>query len=300
MINPPHIFECRLCGSPYTALVEQWNPKLVINAYRELEQLDVSEFFTESILKLHRCNDCSLLFFDGAKSGTPKFYEEISRRETFYSTWKPEYVFALKKIAEHKPKSVFDYGCGPGFFLKQIPPGIDRFGYDANPSTAAELRKADIHAPAEQQKFDFVAAFQVLEHVDEPLRLMQNLCDKLATDGRLFVSTPNASSPLNSEIFAHLDFPPHHLTRWTIEPFHWLATKLNLEIECFYEEKMSLEEDLLLRRELRKKIFGQDSWKARLICRLGQYFDWLRLSEPTERPGRTHGILYRKKRGAVG
>lgn len=62
--------------------------------------------------------------------------------------------------------------------------------------------------------FSAVTAFQVLEHLPDPVRFMSSIAERLPPRGRLVFSVPN-SKRLSEQYFPGLDLPPHHLHWWT-------------------------------------------------------------------------------------
>jgi SAM-dependent methyltransferase len=135
-------------------------------------------------------------------------------------------------LADRLPVKVLDVGCGDGTFLRCLPAGVERFGYEPSLSGRSALaklgvRQLDPHAPAGEHEasFDLITLWQVFEHVDAPDDLLQKLRRFLAPGGTVFISVPNFGS-LQAGIFRgrwfHLD-PARHL-------FHY--EKKTLEEVC--------------------------------------------------------------------
>jgi SAM-dependent methyltransferase len=116
---------------------------------------------------------------------------------------------------------LLDVGCGQGDFLyaaRQC--GFDVEGVEFQNELAQRgtnlyglpIACTDIWALlAEERRFDVVTAFEIVEHVGEPVALLR----ALGRVGRyVAVSVPGADRepPLFSRGF---DDPPHHLTLWT-------------------------------------------------------------------------------------
>lgn len=100
---------------------------------------------------------------------------------------------------------LLDIGCGYGFFLKQFK-GDDRFelvGIEASRKAADEASKfvaEIIHKrieesdPRDFEKFDFITAFEVIEHVSDPRSFMMKAHSFLKDRGHLLLSMPDAGS----------------------------------------------------------------------------------------------------------
>jgi len=137
------------------------------------------------------------------------------------------------------PTKVLDVGCGDGTYLRYLPEGFERFGYEPSLSGQKALRKAGIktidvfaHAGAAPAvRFDLITMWQSLEHIPDPQQTLSALGPWLAPDAELFVSVPNFNS-WQRKVFSgrwfHLD-PTRHLVHYTP------ATLRALLKDCGYE-----------------------------------------------------------------
>ena len=88
---------------------------------------------------------------------------------------------------------LLDFGCGYGEFLSMCALfGFDATGVDRS-AAKREHGKFPILASLDevQGTFHAVTLFEVLEHVDEPLALLQRLSSRLVSGGVLVLETPN-------------------------------------------------------------------------------------------------------------
>lgn len=101
--------------------------------------------------------------------------------------------------------NVLDAGCGTGYGLELIADGGARrtVGIDiselavaeaakANRSDAVEVLEGDVrNLPFSNGEFDLAVCFEVIEHVEEPETVLDELARVLAPHGLLCISTPN-------------------------------------------------------------------------------------------------------------
>ncbi|MBY7907104.1 class I SAM-dependent methyltransferase [Vibrio fluvialis] len=118
----------------------------------------------------------------------------------FDSDW--ETLFIGQDLAS---KSVLDFGCGNGNFLRKLKAfGIGNvYGYDFD-SKAMEVAKNAgcevLSSLATDVKFDVIFLNHVIEHLSEPLKELERLKLLLNEDGIIYASTPNTGS-LTRKVF---------------------------------------------------------------------------------------------------
>lgn len=140
------------------------------------------------------------------------------------STYPPEDVsgtlkcmhFASSVIEARRPARVLDFGCGTGEKLTcplaSAHPGVDFVGVDVDPRSveyarrgcgAPNVRFMTHHELPERERFDLVVASEVVEHVESPVAFLRGLRERLAPDGRIFLTVPNGYGA--SEIASSLE-----------------------------------------------------------------------------------------------
>lgn len=148
------------------------------------------------------------------------FYENILRYDTVHLK---RYVLALNYMDENT--TVMDYGCGAGYgsFLMSGE-SKEVFAVDAD-KIALDYAKGyyfrknitylNLNHPPSDWMFDTITAFEVIEHVDEPLQLMQRFHELLNPDGVLILSVPNEREVPHKESTNH--FHKQHFTANQLE-----------------------------------------------------------------------------------
>lgn len=140
-----------------------------------------------------------------------------------------------------------DVGCFNGFFVcALLDAGFDAFGLDFNQraveyglreySLRGRLQTCNVEdLAARRERYDVVTCFEVIEHVHDPAALVDNIVSLLNPGGLLVVSTPNSRMCWRPR----LDYPPHHLSRFTPRALDLLLRKFGLAV-LTHEEQMSL------------------------------------------------------------
>lgn len=100
---------------------------------------------------------------------------------------------------------ILDFGCGNGRLLKSLAGrGFTHLdGFDADPKARAAARAQgfevhhDLDALASSgRRFDVIVLNHVVEHLDQPIEVLQRLAGLLAPRGVLYLRTPNTDSLL--------------------------------------------------------------------------------------------------------
>ncbi len=166
-------------------------------------------------------------FYDGA------FYE--SERSDYFikmeedkEWWMLRYRHYYELLEAHAPgRRILDIGSGPGYFLEAgAARGWQALGYE--PSRMAceytwarslkvehgffTARDARPHGP-----FDVISLSMVLEHVRDPIGLIEDARSLLVQGGLLLLISPNDFNPLQMTLWKSLGFKP-----WWVNPKHHL------------------------------------------------------------------------------
>lgn len=180
---------------------------------------------------LRLCGGCDVQFADPMEEPGQNFYEQHGRYtgpELLYTS--PRSLnWDQRWFLRDRPRpggALLDVGCGTGYFLAAARlAGYRVSGLDLSRPQLELARRlfglTDLYATtlAEYARsraagsLDVVTAFQVMEHVADPIAFIRDACKLLAPGGYLAVGVPNWHV---WRIFREwLDHPPHHLTRWS-------------------------------------------------------------------------------------
>jgi 2-polyprenyl-3-methyl-5-hydroxy-6-metoxy-1,4-benzoquinol methylase len=155
------------------------------------------------------------------------------------------------------PINILEYGCGSGPFIDALTNSeIKNYLVDA-----ADLNDTHYEAISKKSKFrrfynlvnqeidqayDLITLVHVLEHVNDPIELLNDLSKLLAEDGKILLQIPNAL--INPFDFIIAD----HLSHFNILNIINLIQKSNLELLNYSIEVIPKEITLLLGRKLKE------------------------------------------------
>lgn len=132
----------------------------------------------------------------------------------------------FKEVAKLVPENskVLDIGCNDGQ-LNNFLRNCKYYGIDINPRFIKQLSKRGIKAkkadlnkdslPFNKEKFDFIFLLDVLEHVINPSKLLQEAKERLTADGKMVITLPNDYHILNKMRFIF----NKHLTEDPFAPY---------------------------------------------------------------------------------
>jgi 2-polyprenyl-3-methyl-5-hydroxy-6-metoxy-1,4-benzoquinol methylase len=195
---------------------------------------------------LQHCKKCDLEFWWPLEL-ISEFYESGFMEEEYKNIHDDEkglesnMMLFLENIP-CKKGVLLDIGCGNGGFLKAAEKkGFEVVGVDLDSKNVENCRRKGLNVykatltelvekhPEFNQRFDAITFFEVLEHQDNPRGFIDNVRQLLQPGGYIGLSVPNRqritiygigflSRVVPSEkihSLSRIDFPPHHLTRWS-------------------------------------------------------------------------------------
>lgn len=289
-------YRCGLCLSSGFMVRTSYNPGTIVRMYREKLGLDVSRYFTTDELSLRQCCQCGLQSYFPAQSGDAVLYEQLQRLPLYYEEDKPEFGFARQILQQKKPENVLEVGCGMGHFLRSIKSACEVSGSEKNPDARAALLREGIPLDIESKHYDFIVAFQVLEHLADSRSFLEVLVGKLNKGGHLLLTVPNPDSLYSQTVEDLLDYPPHHMTRWSMAALENIGQFFPLQKVAEYQESLRIEHFRSIIASRRKRLVG-DRLYGRIMQRMGDMFDALYMPFSLglcKEKGHTHGIVFVK------
>lgn len=203
------------------------------------------------------CKNCEFEKFVGVDAGiSAHLYENdadyvddlsVATRPDDLILW--HHLEAIKYLRACCPSgkgSLLDIGCFNGFFVKKmLSLGYDAQGIDFNEGAVAlgrenmglgsRISTRTIEDMMEGgDRFDVVTLFEVLEHLPDIREFLRKATELLKEEGVLILSTPNRKMCWRPA----LDFPPHHLSRFSAKSLIECLSRLEMDT-LRVEEQMS-------------------------------------------------------------
>lgn len=195
---------------------------------------------------LYRCPQCHLGFrYPRLPKGELDALYTAGSDESW--TWdaanRADWTLAARALAEFRPgpARVLDIGCFDGSFLASLAPHIDKSGIEIMPSAAEAARSKGIRLIAHDfeslaatpGEYDAITAFDVIEHVEDPLAFLALLARALQPSGLLLISTGNLDAwswglMRNSYWYCAI---PEHISFLSVRWFEYAAGSLGLTVE---------------------------------------------------------------------
>lgn len=204
----------------------------------------IQDFKSEDgFFSLFQCFICMVQFWSPFKNPGADWYgrKYSFDSDNYYSVRRDSFILFARKNKILTGKKIFDIGCGGGDFLSIVKKnGADVYGADFNEkvinfakatknlenlSTIASFNELNRYEP---QKFNFVTAFEIIEHLDSPRAFLLQVKELLEVDGILVLSTPNRKRYfVNKDSF---DYPPNHILRFSKESITYLIESAGFRI----------------------------------------------------------------------
>ena len=249
---------CGMCGQVDMVLTEQvvdigdlmkrWSDHgVAFNAET------LTSYTTERMgpIRLFACPSCGFGQYRPIVVGNADFYAAIGKVD-YYTGSKWEFERSIELIRSQGARSVIDVGCGSGFFLDHLRnamPSVKAMGIEINAAAADAARSRghrveildwvkDDFAIVDLPKADIVVCHQVLEHIKNPLRLLQAIQSMLTENGLAIISTPDAAGLVSAYPDALTEQPPHHVTKWSDGVFRAALPRAGLELDAIEHEPL--------------------------------------------------------------
>jgi len=160
----------------------------------------------------------------------------LASRESMYYP-----VQALLNTQNKESLRILEVGCGRGYLTYSLRKmGHDAVGIDISQKVIDVARDrfgeyfyaSSLEDFAPEEKFDLVIATELIEHVVDPVGLIQACVPLLDIDGQILVTTPNRDAAPKDAVW-RTDLPPVHTVWLGKQSFVKIANASNLEMDFF-------------------------------------------------------------------
>jgi 2-polyprenyl-3-methyl-5-hydroxy-6-metoxy-1,4-benzoquinol methylase len=235
---------CLLCNSDDIIEVGSVQVKEIAKKYLKIFNADITNLFSYHEIKLIQCRSCDLKFYSPLVPGDENFYAVLQQSENYYRKNKEEYIIAAKFITGGA--KVLDVGCGSGEFRKFIPENdfvgleFSREAIKTGTENGCKIlnESIEVHAETNFEKYDFVTAFQVLEHVPDIFKFIDSCAKCIKPGGKLIIAVPSEDSYLQFSTNSILNMPPHHISRWTDHALINISKLINFKFIQLYHDEL--------------------------------------------------------------
>ena len=151
--------------------------------------------------KVLRCVDCGLvqLLPQWTNNELNDLYSEYSAKIDFEGQKRTENErLYLEEFIDERDK-VLEIGCGLGNNLRRLKElGYNVIGIDKDPKVCDNILifNKDYQELDHSDKYDFIYAIHVMEHIPQPKLFIKKIIDSLKSKGRFVLEIPNVDDPL--------------------------------------------------------------------------------------------------------
>lgn len=203
------------------------------------------------------CQQCSLIFLDQDSYKLPPDFYENEYHQTYLAHIEPALLdpnaYYDKMLTVTKPWSdrinnlltgnevILDFGCSTGHVISNIQEKAKKvYGHELNKKEVdfcrdikgLDVSSEPLHKRFPDGVFDYITMIFVLEHIAEPVKLLDYLKRFLKPDGRFIIVVPNARDALlnfyNIPQFKSFYYCIEHLFYYTPETINMVFQQAGL------------------------------------------------------------------------
>lgn len=202
---------------------------------------------------IRHCSHCSFSFADPFIAGDKEFYNlAYARPAHTIDKWSFQRTLSELSSQDRKIERVLEIGAGYGYFLDKIAgklvPASSIHAIEYHDEKISRLRRqgytvldGGLPALTDEDPFDAIFMFAVVEHMDDLDGLFGKLARLLRPNGLLFITVPNAARIDFQECHGSLrDMPPNHIGRWSPEAFRTVGARHGVRLDKDEIEPFSL------------------------------------------------------------
>jgi 2-polyprenyl-3-methyl-5-hydroxy-6-metoxy-1,4-benzoquinol methylase len=199
------VLTCHVCGSVDTV---HWKAR---DSHGRLvpEDLQITDFRYGVTLSLWKCRECGFIFAgDEEINELTSLYERLSDPEYEKSqvarAYQMRWLLKVARKANPNAVSLLDVGAGAGLLVAEARRlQLDAVGVEPSRAfvdSALSINAVEIlhgvfpHPVLTGRQFDLIFLVDVIEHVSNPVELLQSCAEALSPSGMVIVVTPDVAS----------------------------------------------------------------------------------------------------------
>jgi 2-polyprenyl-3-methyl-5-hydroxy-6-metoxy-1,4-benzoquinol methylase len=191
----------------------------------------ISHYFEDKFRQYQQCNNCELVFvpkvfwLSNAKEKSRYDLHQNSEDDTNYVQFLERIIAPLKAHLIAEQKQGLDFGSGPSPVLAKR---LSDRGYQIN--TYDKFYQTD-KSPL-KQSYDFITTTEVVEHLQQPHLILEQLWQMLKHNGTLAIMTKMV---IDKDAFSrwHYKNDDTHIIFFSQTTFNWLAKKWNAKAHFY-------------------------------------------------------------------
>jgi SAM-dependent methyltransferase len=255
--SPRKVMSCLICGQS-----KGWS--LAIRLPRFLFKQKASVF---------SCKSCGVGRTEPPPSTSFEYYEQNDRNDKLFTDRSNLYkafsrnLLELLRIENPHGLKLLDFGCGGGFVVevaKEL--GFDAYGIEANMSMVSWCQERGLNVQSksleslikEEKKFDIIIFSAVLEHIEDPIKILSQ-CKQIMLPNAIIVVSQAAYDGLLPKLF------PWGWYGWQPQEHFWHFNKCSLDA-------MALRAGFRIQKVIRNSLYHPWFKKGSLLELVGRNF----------------------------
>ncbi len=240
--------------------------------------------------RMLQCENCQLVFADPFVAGSGEFYSAVYKKASYYPDWKWDYEITFQDLQRGdlnenimQGAQLLEVGAGNGAFVKKLAAGLfskenilcteySEYGskqiMDLGIRCVSEPLEA-LKTSENQNRFDCLCMFQVLEHMDQ-LKHQFAALNHISHEGSvLYITVPaDVYRDFYDQLGRHMDTPPNHISRWNKSSLKKLGKEFGWKVMDHHIQPMSYREKvkrLIFDRLEFHAVFRSSKWAGRKL-----------------------------------
>jgi 2-polyprenyl-3-methyl-5-hydroxy-6-metoxy-1,4-benzoquinol methylase len=198
--------------------------------------LAFKKYYFDEWWDIYDCKECGLRFLDFRgrdKQSLDKAYDRLFADDDYYKAilndpdanraqWQTQFNIIRQLFEDDgtRKKRILDIGCNAGHFLDNVPNCFEKHGIESYEPAARVAKQKGIKVYTEDIKvlnfpneyFDAVTMFALIEHLLDPVAIVEK-CNRMLVKGGMFVVMTGDAESLKARIKGrewHMYCPPIH------------------------------------------------------------------------------------------